>query len=55
MKFWLKKGSVVTRDREKAADIWMLGSNNTWFIAETNYGKFFKTKTLEFHSYQNIK
>ena len=35
----------MTRDREKAADVWMLGSNNTWFIAETNYGK----------KYSNIK
>ena len=32
------QGAVVTRDREKAADIWRLGTgNDTWYLAETNY------------------
>lgn len=33
----IAKGAVVTRDRAKAVDVWQLGTNNTWFIAETNY------------------
>ena len=32
-----QEGSVITRDREQAADVWVLGSNNTWYLAETNY------------------
>ncbi|RNA05909.1 acid ceramidase-like [Brachionus plicatilis] len=32
-----QQGAIVTRDRAKAVDVWLLGSNNTWFIAETNY------------------
>ena len=32
-----QEGSVITRDREQAADVWLLGSNNTWYLAETNY------------------
>lgn len=31
------QGAVVTRDRPNAADVWKLGTNNTWFLAETNY------------------
>ena len=33
------QGSVITRDREKAADVWVLDAKKpeTWFIAETNY------------------
>ena len=31
------QGAVVTRDRAVAADVWKLGTNNTWFLAETNY------------------
>jgi|688.fasta_scaffold1039727_2 acid ceramidase len=31
------QGAVVTRDRSVAADVWKLGSNSTWFLAETNY------------------
>lgn len=31
------QGAVITRDREKAVDVWRLGQNNTWFLAETNY------------------
>lgn len=31
------QGVVITRDRAKAADIWRLGTNNTWYLAETNY------------------
>lgn len=32
-----KQGAIITRSRVKADDVWILGSNNTWFIAETNY------------------
>lgn len=31
------QGAVVTRARENAVDIWHLGMNNTWYLAETNY------------------
>ena len=33
------QGAVITRDREKAADVWVLDTQKpeTWFIAETNY------------------
>ena len=32
------QGAVITRDREKAIDIWRLNStNNQWFLVETNY------------------
>lgn len=36
------QGAVVTRDRDKAADVWKLGTNNTWFLAETNYDHWVK-------------
>ncbi|CAF0760601.1 unnamed protein product [Brachionus calyciflorus] len=31
------QGAVVTRDRAKTVDVWTLGTNDTWFLAETNY------------------
>ncbi|XP_070532010.1 N-acylethanolamine-hydrolyzing acid amidase-like isoform X2 [Ptychodera flava] len=32
------EGAVVTRDRVKARDVWLLDPNNgTWFLVETNY------------------
>ena len=32
------QGAVITRDREKAINIWRLNStNNQWFLVETNY------------------
>jgi len=32
-----QKGAVVTRNRANSEDVWVLGSNNTWYLAETNY------------------
>lgn len=31
------EGAVVTRGRTKADDVWWLGTNNTWYLVETNY------------------
>jgi len=31
------EGAVITRDREGDRDIWQLGTNNTWFLVQTNY------------------
>lgn len=31
------QGAVITRDRTASVDVWKMGSNNTWFLAETNY------------------
>ena len=37
IKLLFLKGAVITRNRENSADVWNLGTNNTWFLAETNY------------------
>ena len=31
------EGAVITRGRSAADDVWWLGSNNSWFLVETNY------------------
>lgn len=31
------QGAVITRDRHESVDIWRLGGNDTWFLAQTNY------------------
>ena len=31
------QGAVITRDRLNSVDVWKLGTNNTWYLAQTNY------------------
>lgn len=31
------EGAVVTRNRDKAADVWRLDAPSRWFLVETNY------------------
>ena len=32
------QGSIITRSREKAEDVWLMGTrNSSWYLLQTNY------------------
>jgi N-acylethanolamine-hydrolysing acid amidase len=43
-------GAVVTRDRQKAVDVWRLDPPSRWFLVETNYDHWFRPRATQKHS-----
>lgn len=38
--YLLIKGSVATRNQTDLLDLWNLGTNNSWFLGQTNYDRW---------------